>query len=1593
MELDILGTPAQEGTLDLVTETVKPVPPDEAIQKANKYAYAVSKPESTSEMYERVMMGYDQELRRRYAADEQAMAHGQKQQAIMSFVETVKQSGRSLDQNDVAYIQSLNTDKIDYLTRNPDSYFEKKLAQKTVEDATKDASERALEMESMASSGTILPDRTLEGMESYLTKQSLFQELYNDTAKQVSERGLGGDIVDTLLSFSGVSSWYNTLSSMKGSELLQGNRIEETVQRLLLNPDPDAAYEEAKQIRDELASLNLNDALLFTQYLQQYGSQDQFLENLNSILTAGGVATGFTATAITRGVMKAAGRRGATLPKVLNAAGDTFQAGLKNTLSDLEKQAANAGARVEKWDDVAGQMPGFQDVGKALDDDTSSLDRSVRERLKARLQNVQEQMIRQGYLEPINITRLEKGTDAYKAFEAAAIRDFNTQYPEAVDMIQDIDVVSSTDNKLGNVDFLRVRLGRKDGLAFEEEYLAESIARLNGFNPADYKIVPVGGRYHIEITKTFDETNVWGREALKNLIETKAPTPQTMTNRIFGYFRPNDAVLPDDINVELKAATTQAQALSELNRALINEAIGALGKGASKLWKDGSRKDFVSFLEHQNYMEDPRAPGRRGHYSRSLGEFERDWMAFHKRMPTETEAEAYFTAKLAQDVEHSILNMAEYTRKARQGIQNFHFRRAGQKLNKRMPSIEGKLLDKLPTDLDEAAGVFVHHDTVKGMDASVPYYSTKGSANQLSQLHDLIDNQGYKVVRLTKQGEQAYRKYPGITFPKGRIDYVLVRDYESSPLGLNQIPYRPGGHVIYRDPYFISQPKLTTFTRGEAPITEYDGDVTVMSARSEGEAKRTASLLEGGRQLLVRGDKQGLREYLMKNKLPFTYRDFTAMFDASRGGVLDANTPIYFRPKGSNTVKHNGLDRNFINFRDLQASRHHPENADVQTPFSQERDFGITQLENVGSDLNPVFNLRPARVLDPISAMARSNAMAMRGKFLEPLKAKSAERFIAEFSDVLDFDGDPQLQPIRALFEGKIKSDSAKVEKAAAAKIFQSRLQNFFSTKSEDAHLVDAIMNKLYQSIPGFDKAADWVEPFLLHTVTDPARFFRQTAFYAGMGFFNPKQYFLQLQGVLQTAALEPAHALKAFGAANLMRPLHMAGSKKIHDGAADMAVSLGWKREHFLEAWEAMNRIRWNHVGGEYGIIDDFLNPSINTSGSRKVLEAGLAPWRGGERMNRITAWNAAYLRWRTENPIAKFDDKAIKGVQARADLLTNNMTRASQAGFNNGFASLPTQFLSYQSRLMDLMLGKRLTTAEKARLAAVNSFLYGVPTATAGAALGVLWPWDEQAKEYARSYGIDTDQPGWKSFLDGVPAAMIAIASDGEINPDPSTYGPGGISLLKDIWGEGVTTKSAAELLGGPGIATAAQLLAAVGTTGSVLLDTLISDTPLRPEDFRPLVDTVATGRNLARSMEALAYQKYYMKNQENTHVVDNLNAWDAAFIGIFGMTPMEVSNFWIDKNIQKDLQAHQRKYRTKIVDEMNRLAKAQNVEEIEDIKRRIQAAKELGMFTESAYLKIIGSAFKAGNKSEYEKLEERLQGSSRPHLERHYERMGLR
>lgn len=1568
--------------------------PQIAEERAQRYHYA-SGPMSPGEpqIKDELLSGLESLTRQKAMDVERQSLEFKRQNDLKTFVTMANKTGIALDKNDYATLGSLSGPLMNNLLTNPETYFEKKRAQRLVEDTVPQ------EME--------VPAEAKTGLENFLSNQYAFSKILEDTQQRYNGESTLTKGISIAKTFLPVFSWWTKHDAVEGaptSSLLEGSNIQEQV-RYLLSLPTDVAHEKAQAAIDDIYSKSPVDAMHFAEALVSYGEGDEAVDNF---FTAFNVATGVTGAAAVKGlrsIAKVGASRASTIPAVLDASGSVARAAWQNTAKKLTRAAEGSGARPASIQDIGTQIPSISNPSHVLNNaGATPFSTEFTNRLESLLLNQSEALITRG-LNVNNITRLEPGTQAYNTAMQEVSDLFALQYPGINNSVVSIQPIRSADNVLTNTDHIAVHIGRNDGTLFDEEYVAEAIARLNGLQ--GYTINQRGSKFYIELTKAVDETLPSVRAALR--VDTAVTqTPNTVANRFMGWFRTKDAVLPTDINREVKTATFGAEQFSNLSKAILERSFAELPR-----FRNSSRRDFLSFLEYQRDFTDP-VTNRRGVFSRNIGDFVNDWRGYHGRAPTEAETQAYFTYTQVSDAEWMVRNLNIYKGKSRLGFENFDFKIKGAQY-KSTPSIEGRL--RRMEDL------FVHDD-----DAGILMFSENGghlyerknrlSAQDRVAFQHLQDNVGYRLIQLSPFGEDELRRIHGSQIPQGRINYVLVKDYASAPLGLNQIPYRPGGHVVYADNHFISQPVIRNVNFRGSTIHDYYGDHNVLAFRTREQADRYVAAMNTARELLLAGNDQGLQTFLQNNRnLPYSYQDFTRLFDPARGGIFDINTPFYARSNGRNVHQEYKLDQLYENFRDPNNTPHNAFNEDVNLQFAMQRDEQLDTIVNLGSRTAPFLNMQASRAVDPTTVLARSIIQATKGRYFEDLKLKSAERFVQEFGDL--FKGShEELQrfPLKTLMGDFLDRTSPDRGRLAAALNYRRSMIEFFNVRDEQSARVSSIVNSINERVINLlgeargGRVADIVEPYLAHTISDPTRFFRSLAFYPRMGFFNIKQLFLQGQGVVATAAIEgPERASRGAALASLMRGLHLRGNDAILQGAATRAQTLtGIDPTHFLESYEALQRSGFQNVGGEFGLLDDVLNPQIVTNGAARALDSSLVFFRKGERLNRLTAWNAAYLRWREANPLGLFDLNAQKDVLARADLLTINMTRASNAGFNQGWAAIPTQFFSYQARLMDLMLGGRLSVTEKARIVGTFSALYGVPLGVLGTTAGALWPWHEQVRKELLEGGYDVDDTMIKALTDGIPQATIAWASGGSVDPNiAATFGPNGSSLIKDFFFN-PNAKSAAELVGGPSAKTVmdvsstslklmehawTRLSTGYGKTEEPYAYSLLATAheeayPMTMDDVLPLLQNISSLSQGVKAYYAYTLGSYMSKN--NVKVIDQTqsNPWNAFLTGVFGTSPQSVSDYYQKVNILADITEAQKEAKGEAL----RYLKYSMDEKLSDEDRlafhkRAHHHMVLGGFTEKQKYDIIREAStKNRGLDEITKIDERLKKSDVEHVNRY-------
>lgn len=1568
-----------------VKPTMTSAQADAGAQRVN-FALDTMSP-GVEKIYDDLIAGRKADLEESMTNLEQVNHITKKQSRLYEFSKQAKESGTPLDFNQFNEIMSRDDEEFNYLLANPQTYLDKKLAKTTVDSIIPEE---------------VKPDDAVQSqMKKFLAKQYGFQSILQETEGRIAQESTITKAVNTLEQFLPGFSWWNKLDALKGaptSSFLLGNNILEQVQGALNDPDTDGTLARVRQAIDEIYENNPYDALAMAQAFVSYSSDDKNIENAFQVFNA---ATGVTAGLAGLGLkqfFQAAAKPTATVPRMLDATGQVAQAALADVKTRLRTAADGSGARPQSFGDIEGEINAFFNPVTA----TTGTTRHSAEYMQrfTDMLSVQTEALGNAALDVNAVTRIQPGTQAFTDLLRTTNDRFNLQYPGLQNHVNSVGYINSAENALTNTDHLIVKIGRNTGEAFGADYEAHAIAKL--YNLQGYTVEQVGNGYFINITKAVDETLPSVRNALG--IDTLSdPTPVSMVNRFLGWARTKDGLLPSGINIETKKAAYGAQPLSQLSSSIMARAFNDLPK-----WRSDSRQSFLSFVERQRDFVDP-VTQQRGRFSNTIADFDTDWRASFGRLPSEVETTAYFTYKQVNDAEWMMRNLNIYKGKSRLGLENFHLPQKGVKA-KVNPAVEGRVrtLEDLFRN-EEDAGILVWDPSQAG---NHQYLRKRIGTNRL-QIEDLVNNQGYKVVQLSDFGEDAIRQYPfSQNMPRGRIQYVVARQTESTPLSLRQIPYRPGGHVEYADNFFVSQPNIRVNDYAGQQTADYYGDNTVLSFRTEAQAARYTEAFNTARELRRAGRDQDLRNYLASSRnLPYTYQEFTRLFDPQRGGIFNVDTPFYHRAKGLSTAEQYKLSNHYNNFHDTRTSAHNVFNEDVNMQYALDRGESINTVVNVGRGNNPQLNLQPSRLVDPMVTIERSSAGIAKAKYLDDLKIKAGERYVAEFMDVLIGDVNELRQyPMKAFKDGLINKDHPNKDLVAAAKSYRRATMEFLNVKDEDQKWTISVMERLANGLgegPRAERFLNWVEPHLMHTINDPSRFFRQVAFMPRMGFWNPKQLLLQAAGVINIGAIEGIERVsKGSAAGTLMRGLYLRGNDAILDNAADMAVNVGAyaNRDHFKESYAALQRSGFQNVGGEFGSSDDFLNPRVVRSGVGRVMEHGLMPFRAGERANRLTAWNSAYLRWREANPLGRFDKTAEGEVLARADLLTINMSRASNAAFNNGIWSIPTQFMSYQSRLMDLMIGRRLTWPEKAQVIGVNSFMFGAPLGILGTTAGAVWPWHEEARKQAIANGVDVTDVGWDAFLNGIPQAALTFATGGEAEPAiASTFGPNGLSFFRDLWNmekspvelaTGAAGKTVAAIAG-PGLGMIGNLFKAGYEQVEPLLGmdyAMISDAPefqykLGYEDFAPIIDNITTLSNAEKAYYAITLGKFFTK--EGMDTIDTTNSKLAGLFQAVGVSDQSVSDYYIKQDINQGIEDVQNKASKKAVEHI-RMSYGKDLSFEDRVRYKRKAAMELtaaGM-TETQKAKVYSRAMTSDLQTRAQKIDEELKNADVKNQKRYYD-----
>lgn len=359
--------------------------------------------------------------------------------------------------------------------------------------------------------------------------------------------------------------------------------------------------------------------------------------------------------------------------------------------------------------------------------------------------------------------------------------------------------------------------------------------------------------------------------------------------------------------------------------------------------------------------------------------------------------------------------------------------------------------------------------------------------------------------------------------------------------------------------------------------------------------------------------------------------------------------------------------------------------------------------------------------------------------------------------------------------------------------------REFFKPKS--VQMLESFMQDVTEFV--FDKTGKKLG------LGDPTNSLLNLGFQSAFGFFNVAQFFLQASHSLAIAAISPQGSKALAYAIPLRLVIHAGGE----EAARRFARATG------MELTDAKELIQYVKTSGRYDVDMDAAEkltaPGFGISGfegeshlprvvrkglytstktAKRVLDAGLTPFREGERLSRLTGEIAAILEYKKLYKGASiFTDEARMWITRREHNLTLNMTTGSRGWFQDGLMRLPTQWMSHSLRIMETLTTNRvLSKAERIKLAGflgLSSGLYGMGLANA-------------ADDTADTLGIDPNSNAYVALkygvIDGLLSWGLSEATDQDVRTAFGTrIAP--LAQFTDLYRK-VTEENAIAVLGGP-------------------------------------------------------------------------------------------------------------------------------------------------------------------------------------------------
>jgi hypothetical protein len=1302
---------------------------------------------------------------------------------------------------------------------------------------------------------------------------------------------------------------------------LTGDTIAATATSLLGLP-----FEEFKvkytEVLDRLQEDNPSLALIFASEVIGRSSDERHVDNafdLIDTLALGGIPKAIRASRnlievrrAFKDLVKANGTKDTDRGAILAATGNVKEAAVFKVADDIIEGMAETTPDVTRR--ILSDLPEFfQTMAREIQAAPGSM-REAAVRL-ANATATQGAKLTRLMAEQGGVTRV--GTrEALEAGVRAIQKDLENQFPGLNGSY--INASAPLRDPVTNTLHVQFKFGDQNAGYFLDRETAHMSATLNKLT--NYEVKGDGRGFYVAIEKPFKETDNIVRDGLIETGQTDTPTS------LFGMFtkgRTPDDTLSKLQNENRKISTYVPQSFLEFVKDT-SENIRAMRKGVTELDAQGNRvsanlfgnkkrmREWERVVKLGRTLDDKDNPGMKGYFYKSPMEFEEAFQQNIGRMPSQVETAAYFEHVRLHEIDRVLRASADYRNKSRVGTEkhNFGFIDEEGKVV-RSPDFEGVRRSKLP--LGSEGVIMIVGKTLKETQVKQVDGLSKALAKELK---DGVKEGRLQVIEVYAPEHRVFEGIAG----DARVRWVVTNSLETKPLSWNdQVPRRGGGHWEYDYDFYIKQAKMHEEPFKNIIRKWYEGDTTVMPMSIRAQGVEVSKHLDEVRKLLKAGKTKDAEAYAKAN-LHVAPKEVLSWFKPSmlngkkKPPRLNLDEPIQLVPKDKmivdidNTLK----ARHGAAFRD--GTTRGSLNKQNQVQFTGERDsYELTTLVDNGTRGKPLYAWEPAKMVDPMPMMNRALQRIVNSRFMDDYKTFSVEHWIKEAENFLDVNkADLRANPYFHFHNPRFLN-GAPQDKVDALKGAHYQIEQLIgkpTTLDAQLHSVSQkLVDSIYERVGG--RAALLTDAALSKT-KDPYTYARSMAFHAKLGLFNWVQLLVQMQSMAHiTAVAGPRMAVSgsaASVAALLVRRNMSPEIMKFYDDALvkmSYPGMVAWKPGEFTEAIRTLDQTGFRHVQmGPLAMIDDAANPRIVQGAVGNFLDAGTGFFRTGEKAVRNVAWFSAYKEFRRDNPTKRITNQVRNQILNRADDLYVNMSRASNSALHKGIFSIPFQFLTYQLRLMEQMLpfaGKRLTTAEKARVYAVYGGLYGFPVATN--VTGV--PFGDFIRKAALENNVDVHESWIQGALDGLPSMVLSLVTGKQYNVG-DRFGIQGFETLREFtrgdrpwW----------ELAGGAAFSTLRDTFGHSDGFVQAMFSAIRGDGEFdfQLEDFVDPFKAISTVNNAWRGLAAIHTGRWMSRKEI---YLSDVSAANAFFMTAVGLQPQQVADMhlmsWAMKD-QKELEEH--------------------------------------------------------------------------------------